>query len=112
MTTGIKSMIKVAGFAAAVAALSSLPVGYAYADGHDLAEKNGCTGCHKLDKKSMGPAFKDIAGKYKGDAAAPAGLVASVKAGSAGKWGTKKMPPQAEASEADVKQIVAWVLSL
>lgn len=93
----------------ALAALLCLPVA-ALADGGEVAEKNKCTGCHKLDKKSMGPSFKEIAAKYKGDAGAPAKLLHSVKSGSTGVWGTKTMKAQ-EASEADVQQIVAWILT-
>ena len=85
----------------------------ALADLKELTEKNGCAGCHKMDKKIFGPSFKEIATKYKGDAAAPAALVNSVKKGSNNAWGDKRqMPPQEAAPEGEVKQIIALILAL
>ena len=100
------------GSLALIAALATLPVGNAYAGGAELAEKHECMGCHKVDKKGFGPSYKEIADKYKGDAGAPAKLLASVKNGSTGTWGPKKMKPQTEVPEGDIKQIIAWALTL
>jgi len=81
-------------------------------EGQVLAEKDGCLVCHKVDQKVVGPAYKDIAKKYAGDAKAPEMLAKKVKAGGAGVWGDVPMPPNAAVSEDDIKKIVAWVLSL
>ena len=77
-----------------------------------LAQKNNCTACHAVDKKVVGPAYKDVAKKYAGDKGAEAKLVAKVKAGGAGVWGPVPMPPNPQVSDADVKTLVKWVLSL
>ena len=76
-----------------------------------LAQSKGCLACHQVDNKVVGPAFKDIAAKYKGDAAAPAMLAAKVKAGSVGTWGQIPMPPNATVSDEDANTLVAWLLS-
>ncbi len=77
-----------------------------------LAQKNACMACHQVDKKVVGPAFKDVAAKYKGDKGAEAKLIAKVKKGGSGVWGTVPMPPNAQVKDADIKAIVHWVLSL
>lgn len=77
-----------------------------------LAQKNACMSCHGVDKKIVGPAFKDVAKKYAGDAKAPADLLAKVKAGSKGVWGPVPMPPNPQVKDDDAKNIIAWVLSL
>src|SRR3954471_17707225 len=76
-----------------------------------LAQKHGCLACHAADKKLVGPAYKDVAAKYRGDAQAQAKLEESVKKGSTGKWGQVPMPPNAAVPDADVKALVKWVLS-
>jgi cytochrome c len=83
------------------------------ADASALAQKSGCLACHSIDKKVLGPAYKDVAAKYKGDKTAEAKLVAKVKAGGSGVWGPMPMPPMgAQVKEADITTIVQWVLSL
>ncbi|TFW71179.1 cytochrome C [Methylotenera oryzisoli] len=78
-----------------------------------LAQKSGCLACHSVDKKVLGPAYKDVAAKYKGDKTAEAKLVEKVKKGGSGVWGPMPMPPMgAQVKEADIKTIVEWVLSL
>ncbi len=77
----------------------------------DLARKNGCAACHAADKKVVGPAWKDIAAKYKGDAKAVDTLAGKVKAGGKGAWGQVAMPPQAKVADADLKAILGWALS-
>jgi cytochrome c len=76
------------------------------------ARENACMSCHSLDRKVVGPAFRDVARKYAGDSAAAGTLVATVKKGGKGKWGTAPMPPNPQVSDADLKKIVAWVLAL
>lgn len=77
-----------------------------------LAQKNACMSCHGVDKKIVGPAFKDVAKKYAGDKTAEAKLIAKVKAGGKGVWGEIPMPPNPQVNDADMKKIVAWMLSL
>jgi len=96
--------------AAASAALMVMS-GVASAD-QALAQKNACMSCHGVDKKIVGPAFKEVAAKYKGDAGAQARLVAKVKAGGKGVWGQVPMPPSPQVKDEDLNKIVSWVLSL
>ena len=95
----------------AVAAITAS--GAALADaGEDLLKKNGCTACHAIDKKVIGPAYQDVAAKYKGDAGAAAKLADKVKKGGSGVWGPVPMPPNTQVSDADIKTMVAYVLAL
>jgi cytochrome c len=75
----------------------------------ELAAKNACLGCHAVDRKLVGPAYKDVAAKYKGTDASK--LAASIKAGGSGKWGPIPMPAQAALSEADAKTLAEWILA-
>jgi cytochrome c len=75
-----------------------------------LAKKHNCLACHMVDKKSVGPSYKDIAKKYAGQADAQAKLAEKVKKGSSGVWGQVPMPPNAAVPDDDVKKLVAWVL--
>ena len=77
----------------------------------DLAKKYNCTGCHTPDKKLVGPAYKDIAAKYKGDAGALAKLSDKVKKGGGGVWGPVPMPPNPAVPDGDVKVLVEWVMA-
>ena len=76
-----------------------------------LAAAKNCLACHNIDKKVVGPAYKDVAAKYRGDKAAPARLVTKVMEGGGGVWGVVKMPSNPQVSEAEAKKLVAWVLS-
>jgi cytochrome c len=98
---------------AAVAGLSILAAGGAQAaSADDLLKKNACTACHAVDKKMVGPAYKDVANKYRGQKDAPAKLAEKVKKGGAGVWGQIPMPPNPNVSDADIKTMVAHILSL
>ncbi|HTS23951.1 MAG TPA: c-type cytochrome [Casimicrobiaceae bacterium] len=77
-----------------------------------LMNKDGCAACHAIDKKIVGPAYQDVAAKYKGDAGAAAKLADKVKKGGVGVWGQIPMPPNAQASDADIKSLVDWILTL
>ena len=78
-----------------------------------LAKKSGCLACHGVDKKVLGPGFKDVAAKYKGDASAEGKLVTKVKAGGSGVWGPMPMPANSpQVKDADIQTIVKWILSL
>lgn len=102
-------------FLMAIAAAGSLMVAaQASADANvDLAQKSGCLACHGVDKKILGPAYKDVAAKYKGNKEAEAKLIAKVKAGGSGVWGPMPMPANSpRVSDADITTLVKWVLSL
>ena len=77
-----------------------------------LAQKSGCLACHGVEKKVLGPSYKEVAAKYKSDKGADAKLVAKVKAGGSGVWGPVPMPPHPQVKDEDIKKIVQWVLSL
>lgn len=77
-----------------------------------LAEKSGCMACHKVDRKVVGPAYKDVAAKYRTDKDALATLSEKVKKGGAGVWGQVAMPPNPQVNDAEIKTLVSWVLSL
>lgn len=93
---------------------SMLVAGQANAgDAKALAQSSGCLACHSVEKKVLGPAYKDVAAKYKGDKGAEAKLVAKVKAGGSGVWGPMPMPANSpQVKDEDIKTIVHWVLSL
>ena len=78
----------------------------------ELAKKNACTACHAIDKKVVGPAYNDVAAKYKGDAGAAAKLADKVKKGGSGVWGPVPMPPNAAVPDAEIKTMVAYILAL
>ena len=77
-----------------------------------LAQSSGCMTCHQLDKKVVGPSYKDVAAKYRNDKGAEAKLVAKVKQGGKGVWGEVPMPPNAHVKDEDIKAIVHWILAL
>ena len=84
--------------------------GQAQAD-EALAKAKNCMSCHTIEKKLVGPAYKDVAAKYKGDAKAAATLAAKIKAGGKGVWGEIPMPPN-NVTEDEAKKLATWVLSL
>jgi cytochrome c551/c552 len=75
-----------------------------------MLTKYGCVACHAVDKKGVGPAFKDIAAKYRVQTGAAAYLVMQVKNGSTGVWGTIPMPAHSDVPNADLDAIIAWIL--
>ncbi|CAG1008722.1 Cytochrome c-551 [Burkholderiales bacterium] len=96
-----------------LAGAALIAVGSAQAqDGKALLQKSGCTACHAEDKKLVGPAYKDVAAKYKGDAAAAAKLAEKVKKGGSGVWGPVPMPPNAAVKDDDVKTMLTYILAL
>ena len=94
-----------------VAASALLMVSTAQANA-DLAKSSGCMNCHTVDKKLVGPALKDIAAKYKDTPVAQAALEEKVKKGSTGVWGPIPMPPNSNVSDANIKTLVQFILSL
>jgi cytochrome c len=99
-----------------LAALLSLalgaPAAMAQAGPEAAMNKAGCLACHAKDKKLVGPAYKDVAAKYKGQADAPAKLAEKVRKGGQGVWGPVPMPPTAadKISDADLTAAIEWVL--
>ena len=90
-----------AGFAVCAPAMADL----------QLATAKNCMACHAVDKKLVGPSFKDIAAKYAGQADAAGKLEAKVLKGGAGVWGPVPMPANTQVTPADAKKLVAWVLT-
>ncbi len=78
-----------------------------------LAKKSGCLACHSIDKKIVGPAWKDVAAKYKGDANAKTNLINKVKKGGKGVWGPAPMPPYSpRVSDANIEKLVDFIMTL
>lgn len=77
----------------------------------ELAKQYNCLACHSVDKKMVGPSFKDVAAKYKGQAGAENKLVDKVKKGGSGSFGPVPMPPNPQVPDADVRTLVKWVLA-
>ena len=75
-----------------------------------LAKAKNCMSCHAVDKKLVGPSYKDVAAKYKGDAGAAEALATKVKAGGKGVWGQIPMPPNNVTPE-EAKKLATWVLT-
>jgi len=99
--------MKKALFALTLAAAAASP---AMAD-QALATSKNCMACHAVDKKLVGPAFKDVAAKYKGDKTAADKLASKIVKGGAGVWGAVPMPANPQVNEAEAKKLAAWVLS-
>ena len=77
----------------------------------DLAQKKNCTSCHAIGQKVIGPAYKDVAAKYAGQADAADKLAAKVIKGGSGVWGPVPMPANPQVTPDEAKKLVAWVLS-
>src|SRR6266446_10796581 len=92
-------------------ALTAVAAAPAFAQA-DLAQKKNCMACHAVDKKVLGPAYKDVAAKYAGQKDAVDKLAAKVLKGGSGVWGAVPMPANPQVNEAEAKQLVQWVLSL
>ena len=95
---------------AALGALAVLASAPAFAN-EALAKSKNCLACHAVDKKVVGPSYKEVAAKYKGDKAAADKLATKVIKGGSGVWGAMPMPANPQVNEAEAKQLVAWVLS-
>lgn len=75
-----------------------------------MLDVHACNGCHSVDRKLVGPAFRDVASKYAADAGAATRLAAKIRNGGAGAWGDVPMPPNPKLSEADALALARWVL--
>jgi len=89
---------------------AALVAGPAFAS-QELAQKKNCMACHAVDKKLVGPAYKDVAAKYKGDKGAEAKLAEKVMKGVVGTWGQVPMPANPQVSKEEAATLVKWVLS-
>ncbi|MEN9373564.1 MAG: hypothetical protein RIR79_1116 [Pseudomonadota bacterium] len=94
---------------AALTAIAALAAAPAMAD-EALAKSKGCMACHAVDKKVVGPGYKEVAKKYAGDAKAPAMLAAKIIKGGAGTWGPIPMPAN-KVTPDEAAKLVKWVLS-
>jgi cytochrome c len=95
-------------FALALAVTAAAP---AWAD-LKLATSKSCMGCHGVDRKLVGPAFKDVAAKYRTDKTAVDRLTSKIIHGGSGAWGALPMPANPQVSEADARKLAAWVLGM
>ncbi len=107
--------MKLALFAFAGAALFAAGTAHAALDNTSaeaMMKKDGCAACHSVDKKIVGPSYTEVAAKYKGDKDAVAKLSKKVKEGGSGVWGPVPMPPNAAVSNADITDLITWILTL
>ena len=93
-------------------AVAGLAVSAAAQASEELMEKSGCVSCHRIDQKLIGPAFKDVAARYRSDKDALPKLLEKVRDGGEGVWGDMPMPPNAveKISDADLKTLIEWIL--
>jgi cytochrome c len=94
-----------------LSAIAALQLATPAAAQEELAKKHNCLVCHQVDKKVVGPSYKDVAAKYANDKTAEAKLFDKVKKGGVGVWGQVPMPPNATVPDADVRALVKWILS-
>src|SRR5436305_12282866 len=78
----------------------------------DLAQQKNCMACHAIDKKLVGPAYKEVAAKYAGQKDAVDKLATKILKGGSGVWGAVPMPANTQVNEAEAKKLAAWVLTL
>jgi cytochrome c len=76
-----------------------------------LAKSKNCIACHAVDKKLVGPSYKDVSKKYAGDAKAVDALATKIVKGGSGVWGAIPMPANPQVTEADAKKLASWILS-
>ena len=101
----MKTIIAIAAAAGALFAQNAMA-----ADAAKLAQTKGCLACHQVDKKVVGPSYKDVAKKYAGQADAADKLATKIQKGGSGTWGTVPMPPN-NVTPAEAKELATWVLS-
>src|ERR1700756_1386298 len=97
---------------AVLAATGAMLISTAASAQLELAKQKNCLACHSVDKKIVGPAYKDVAAKYANDKDAVARLSKKVREGGVGVWGQIPMPANTQVNEAESVQLVKWVLSL
>lgn len=94
-----------------VAKLAASAVATTLRDAQTLLKANNCSACHVLDKRVVGPAFKEISARYTGKADAVDQVSRNIRAGGAGKWGNVPMPPYDQLNEVDAQTLARYVLS-
>jgi cytochrome c len=110
--------VKMLGMAAAAvlaffpAVLGCVAARAATPPGEELFKKNNCVTCHAIDHKVVGPSYDDVAKKFAGQPDAAQTLSDAIKKGHVGTWGVVPMPPHPDMPDAQIQQIVAWILSL
>lgn len=92
--------------------LAAAPAAVNTVDALAIAKKRNCLACHQVDKKVVGPAWKDVAAKYRGDAGAQARLEAKIAKGGSGAWGSMPMPPQPQVTAEERVQLARFILNL
>jgi cytochrome c len=97
--------------ALAVVALGLVAVGGPAFASADLAKQKNCLACHAIDKKLVGPSYKDIAAKYKADKNAPTTLAKKIREGGVGAWGQIPMPANPQVNEQEAATLAKWVLA-
>ena len=97
--------------AALIAAAGMLMAAPAFAS-VELAKQKNCLACHAVDKKLVGPSYKDIAAKYKADKNAPVALAKKIREGGVGVWGQIPMPANPQVNEQEAQTLAKWVLSM
>ena len=75
----------------------------------DLATKRGCMACHAVDRKVVGPSFRDVSRKYQNQS--PDTVATSIRLGGSGRWGAMPMPPQPQVTEAESRALAQWILN-
>jgi len=106
--------LKIAVGIAALALTGSAAASFDDKQATEVMSKAGCAACHKVDAKLVGPSYKDVAAKHKGQSDAAAMLAEKVRKGGAGVYGPIPMPPNGpeKISDDDLKALVAWILKL
>ncbi|NLY26965.1 MAG: c-type cytochrome [Alcaligenaceae bacterium] len=104
--------VKIAAALSLVSVASFAQAAPTFAQVDPILKANACLACHQLEKKVVGPAYKDVAEKYKGGDQAVADMLASrIKKGASGVWGPVPMPPNPRISDADLKLVVEWLMA-
>lgn len=96
----------------AIAAIVAVVVSPAAIANKDLAEKKNCLACHQLDKKLVGPSYKDVAAKYAGQKDAAAKLADKIQKGGTGVWGQIPMPANPQVNADEAKALATWILTI
>lgn len=97
-------------FALVLAALATISAP-AIAD-EALAKAKNCMGCHAMERKMVGPSYKDISKKYAGNAGAAAMLATKIQKGGRGSWGAIPMPAMPQVNDAEALRLSQWILSI
>jgi cytochrome c len=95
----------------AVAAVAALASNAAFAN-EQLAKEKNCLACHSVDAKLVGPGYKEVAAKYKGDKSAEGKLATKIQKGGSGVWGAIPMPANPQVSDAEAHTLAKWILGL